>query len=135
MSYTDPIFSLKLTWKLGNHQIRMNEGDERKTTFKTKHGLYKWLVILFRLTNTPSIFLHLINHMLRAFNGKFVVVCFDDILIYSKNLVEYIDHLRNVLNVLCREKLHANLKKYVYLLHGENYVSWLCCNRTGYRDG
>ena len=43
-------------------------------------------------------------------------------------------HLCNVLSVLRCEKLYANLTK-ICLLHGENCVSWLCCNCTGYRDG
>ena len=51
------------------------------------------------------------NHLLRAFIGKFVVVYFDDILMYNKNLTEHLDHLRNVLSVLRGEKLYANLKK------------------------
>ncbi|KAI9200511.1 hypothetical protein LWI28_009303 [Acer negundo] len=51
------------------------------------------------------------NHGLRAFIGKFVVVYFDDILIYSKNLDEHVEHLKLVLGVLRAKKLFANLKK------------------------
>ncbi|KAK0595339.1 hypothetical protein LWI29_005754 [Acer saccharum] len=51
------------------------------------------------------------NHILRAFIGKFVVVYFDNILIYSKNLDEHVEHLKLVLDVLRKEKLFANLKK------------------------
>jgi hypothetical protein len=56
-------------------------------------------------------FMHLINHVLRAFIGKFVAVYFDDFVIYGKNLNEHPDHLRNVISVLRSEKLYANLTK------------------------
>lgn len=83
----------------------MNPSDELKIAFKINFDPYEWMVRCFGLTNAPCTFMQLINHMIKLFIGKFIMVYFGDIFIYRKSINDHAMYLRCVLNVLRREQL------------------------------
>ena len=82
----------------------MNPDDVWKTYFKTTFGLYEWKFMPFVLTNTRATFMRIINDVFRKHLGHIVVIYLDDILIFSKTLDTYMEHVHQVLQILTEHK-------------------------------
>jgi hypothetical protein len=114
------VFS-KIDLRSGYHQIKIRPCDIPKTAFSTRYGLYEYLVMSFGLTNAPAYFMYLMNFVFMTELDKFVVVFIDDILIYSKNEEEHVEHLRIVLQRLRDHKLYAKFSKCEFWLDSVNF--------------
>ena len=91
--------------------VRIKEGDEWKTAFRTKYGHFEYQVMPFGLTNAPAAFQRLMNDTLKDMLDKFAICLLDDIGIYSQTREEHIVHVRAVLEALRQRKLYAKFSK------------------------
>ena len=101
----------RLDMRDGYHHMRIRKGDEHLTAFITEYGLYEWTVACFGLKNAPAEFARYMNNVLRPFLNDFVVVYFDDIIIFSRNEEEHWEHVRKVLERLQEAKINLKIKK------------------------
>ena len=106
----------KLDLKSGYNQVRVEERDIPKTAINTPFGHYEFTVMGFGLTNAPATFMSLMNHIMRPFLRKFVVVFLDDILVFSNSWKEHLEHLDTVLSALREQSLFCNVIKCEFAL-------------------
>ncbi|KAI3827455.1 hypothetical protein L1987_01530 [Smallanthus sonchifolius] len=106
----------KIDLKSGYHQLKVKEEDVHKTAFRTRYGYYEFTVMPFGLTNAPAVFMDLMNRVCRPFLDRSVIVFIDDLLIYSRSEGDHAYHLREILEVLQKEKLYAKFSKCAFWL-------------------
>jgi len=112
-------FFTKLDLRSGYHQARMVPADVHKTAFHTHEGLFEFLVMPFGFCNVPATFQALMNEVLQPFLRRFVLVFFDDILIFSDT---WADHLRIVLSTLQRHQLFVKRSKCAFGVSSIQYL-------------
>jgi len=115
------VFS-RIDIRSGYYQIKIAEGDEEKTTCRTRYGSHEFLVMPFGLTNAPATFCTLMNDIFRKWLDDFVVVYIDNILIYSSSMEEHVEHLRKVFQRLRESKLYAKLEKCKFRVTKVNFL-------------
>ena len=118
------IFS-KIDLKDGYYHIRIREGDEWKTAFRTQFGHYEFTVMPFGLSNAPATFQNYINNALRGYTDDFCVVYLDDILIFSKTKEEHDQHLSLIMERLRQAELFVNPKKSEFYKTEVEYLGYV----------
>jgi hypothetical protein len=102
---------MNLDLRAGFHQILLQPGEEPKTTFQTHLGQYEFRVMAFGLTGAPGTFQGAMNITLAPGLRKFVIVFFNDILVYSRTYEEHLVHLEAVFQWLAADKWKIKLSK------------------------
>ncbi|MBW0592092.1 hypothetical protein O181_131807 [Austropuccinia psidii MF-1] len=118
------IFS-KIDLRGAYNLLRIKEGDEHLTAFRTKYGSYEYLVMPFGLTNAPASFQNLVNDIFADYLDIFVVVYLDDIMVFSSSLDEHVKHVASVLQRLRDNNLFAKASKCVFHASSVEYLGYV----------
>ena len=104
----------KLDLRDAYHRIRIKKGDEWKTTFRTRYGLWEYVIISFRLTNVPATFQVYINKALDGLLDTIYIIYIDNIYIYSNFIKKYANYVRQILERLRKIDLYVKFFKYEF---------------------
>ena len=115
----------KLDLKDGFHLIRVRKGDEWKTVFGTRYGLYEYMVMPFGLVNAPATFQTMMNEILREFLDDAVVVYIDDTHIYSKDSKDHTTLVWKVLQRLRDFQMPISLEKSVFHVKTVDFLGYV----------
>ncbi|KAF8761891.1 hypothetical protein RHS01_00317 [Rhizoctonia solani] len=112
----------KLDLRWGYNNVRVKEGDEWKTAFRTKYGLYKSLVMTFGFDKRPAAFQHFMNELFKDLLDVCVIIYLDDILIYSKDDASHTEHVHEVLKRLMDNQLFCKASKCIFHVTSVEYL-------------
>ncbi|QRW17570.1 Retrotransposable element Tf2 protein [Rhizoctonia solani] len=112
----------KLDLRWGYNNVQVKAGDEWKTAFWTKYGLYKSLVMTFGLTNAPASFQHFMNNLFKDLLDVCIIIYLDDILIYSKDDTSHTQHVHEVLRRLMENQLFCKASKCTFHVTSVEYL-------------
>jgi hypothetical protein len=115
----------KIDLRHAYHLVRIAEGDEWKTSFRTRYGSFEWLVMPFGLTNAPAAFQRFMNDIFQDLLDVSVIVYLDDILIYSENLEDHRKHVCEVLRRLRKHGLYARPDKCEFHSNSAEYLGYM----------
>lgn len=114
-----------LDLRAGFHQIRLKPGEEYKTAFQTHIGHFEFRVMAFGLTGPPGTFQGAMNSTLAPYLRQFVLVFFDNILIYSRSYEEHVQHVKLVLELLLRDQWKIKLSKCTFAQREISYLGYV----------
>jgi len=115
----------KIDLRHAYHLVRIADGDEPKTTFRTRYGSFEWLVMPFGLSNAPAAFQRFMNDTFSDMVDVSVIVYLDDILIYSSDLASHKKHVKEVLHQLRKAGLYARADKCEFHSERVEYLGYV----------
>jgi len=105
--------------------VHIANGDEWKTAFRTRYGSFEWSVMPFGLTNAPTAFQRFMNDIFSDLLDVCVVIYLDDLLIYSNNMSEQHQYVKEVLKRLCKTSLYAKAEKCEFYSKSVEYLGYI----------
>jgi hypothetical protein len=115
----------KIDLRHAYHLVRITEGEEWKTAFRTRYGSFEWLVMPFGLSNAPAAFQCFMNNIFGDLLDVCVIVYLDDILIYSDDMSQHKKHVKEVLRRLRKHGLYANARKCEFHRDSVEYLRYI----------